>query len=512
MDLPVHDDILWHACVLASRRLDGASRIGDPRLAFPFLVRGSWMNDTNQVSPFLEKNKTVDLSLEQKALFRGLWKLSLEELFDQARTRTDGFVLMTEQKKLMERDPENTDGFGVYLRHDHLDIVADSPPAEYDAGWASDERGGRASTVHHTVDAHIKTRLMTSSIGQSPEARLDPRSLTVLGRALHTVADFFAHSNYVELLLWSLAWREVLGPDLVDAFNHREATVDAGRPLLRCPLPGPKQDRSTLLGDSIMWYGPDPESTPLVSSLFDLKDTTFSLLHIYAAHLERTDGAPQSDAMLDIAMAVFDVQGQKWIKGAWKLVNTVQQAFSAVGRAARKVLADGIELLAKTQAGAASDLLEATAMLVRKYDSKEAGDWARAGKLHYVGRTLQMELAAQLAGQRPDQPRLPHHSLLAKDHVTDDLGGVLRFKLACLLATEVSADLLAWHFTKGEVTRDRWLANAQKRLVHPWRYVSSGIDVDNLAARVRATDGTARWQRQMLSGLAVFGGTAGGNP
>src|SRR6185436_15280438 len=132
-------------------------------------------------------------------------------------------------------------------------------------------------------------------------------------------ADFFAHSNYVELLLWSLAWRDALGADLVEAFNYRDASVDAGRPILRCPLPGPKQDRTTLMNDAILWYGPDPESTPLVSSLFDLKDTTFSLLHIYAAHLERTDGAPQSDAMLDIAMSVFDVQGQKWIKGAWHL-------------------------------------------------------------------------------------------------------------------------------------------------------------------------------------------------
>ncbi len=507
MDLPVHDDILWHACVLASRRLDGASRIGDPRLAFPFLVRGSWMNDTNQVSPFLERNKTADLSLEQRALFRGLWRLSLEDLFERARSKTDGFVLLTEQKKIMQLDPENTDGFGVYLRHDHLDIVTDQPAAEYDAQWSSAERGGRAMTVHHTVDAHIKTRLITSTIGQSVDGRLDPRMLTVLGRALHTVADFFAHSNFVELLLWSLAWRGELGPDLVEAFNYRDASADAGRPLLRCPLPGAKQDRATLLEDAVIWYGPDPERTPLVSSLFDLKDTTFSLLHIYAAHLQRTDGAPQSDAMLDIAMAVFDVQGAKWIKGAWSLINTVGEAFSAVGRAARKVLAEGIELLAKTQDATARDLLEATAMLVRKYDSKEAGDWARAGKLSYVGRTLQMELAGQLAGQRPDQPRLPHHSLLAKDHVTDDLGGVLRFKLACLLATEVTADLLAWHFAKGEATRDRWLETAASRLIHPWRWVSSGIDVDNLVARVRAADGTARWQRQALSGLAIFGGT-----
>jgi hypothetical protein len=506
MDLPVHDEILWHACILASRKLDGASRIGDPRLAFPFLVRGSWMNDTNQVSPLLDMTKRADLSLEQRTLFRGLWKLNLEDQFEKARHKTDGFVLMGAKQQIMQRDPENTDGFGVYLRHDHLDIVVDQPATEYDPEWTSEARAGRAATVHTTVEKHVMTRLITSTIDHAPEPRLDPISLTVLGRALHTVADFFAHSNYVELLLWSLAWRDALGSDLTDAFNYRDVSLDAGRPILRCPLPGRGKDRATLMQDAILWYGPDPESTPLVSSLFDLKDTTFSLLHIYAAHLERTDGAPQTDAMLDIAMAVFDVQGQKWIKGAWHLIDAVGDAFSAVGRAARKALAAGIDLIATTQDGPSRDLLQQTASLVRKYDSKEAADWARAGKLSFVGRTLQMELAAQLAGQRPEQPRLPHHSLLAKDHVTDDLGGRLRFKLACLLAVEVTADLLVWHFSKGDAKSDRWLATAASRLVHPWR-LEQTMDVNKLAARVRAADGSARWQKQALDGLAILGGT-----
>ena len=53
MDLPVHDEILWHACVKANAAL-GGDAASDPRLAFPYLVRGSWMNDMNQVSPLLD--------------------------------------------------------------------------------------------------------------------------------------------------------------------------------------------------------------------------------------------------------------------------------------------------------------------------------------------------------------------------------------------------------------------------------------------------------------------------
>src|SRR5688572_18217393 len=54
MDLPIHDAILWKACLVAKERL-GPDAIGDPRHFFPLLVRGSWVNDTNQVTVFTDR-------------------------------------------------------------------------------------------------------------------------------------------------------------------------------------------------------------------------------------------------------------------------------------------------------------------------------------------------------------------------------------------------------------------------------------------------------------------------
>jgi hypothetical protein len=101
MDLPVHDEILWLACVRASRRLRAAGALNpwtDPRFAFPYLVRGSWMNDMNQASPLVDKANVKNIGPRQATLFHGLWRLSLADLFD-------GLTRMPESQDLQgERD------------------------------------------------------------------------------------------------------------------------------------------------------------------------------------------------------------------------------------------------------------------------------------------------------------------------------------------------------------------------------------------------------------------------
>lgn len=507
MDLAIHNDILWQGCVLAERRLRNQNPIGDPRLFFPYLVRGSWMNDTNQVSPLLDLNTRVDVDANQRVLFHGLWKLSLEDLFVRISSFADGGVLMPHAPKIMAGD-QNVEGFGVYEPLDHLDVLKDIPPNEHDASWTTPVRGGRARTVHNAVMFHIPTRLTDSTVGKSKEVRLDLQRLSILGRGLHSVADFFAHSNYVELLLWSLVWRNALDPNLVDAFNFDNGSDDVGGLLFRCPLPVPGPVSGRNLRRAQLWYHDEPASTALTSAVFDMKDTTYSLLHIYAAHLKRADGEPQTDSMLDLAMAVFDVQGAALIKGAWKLFSAIGEVFRSVGQAARRKLAEGLYELANSQPDErVREAAQQAAGLVRTYDSKEAGEWAQAGRISYLERQLQLDMAQPLVDQTPRAPRLSHHSLIAKDHVNDEGGGVLRFKLACMLATEVTADLLEWHFSRTPAP-DRFVQIRERVMIHPWRIVDSqGFDVAGLAARIHAIDGSARWQRLALLGPSVLGAT-----
>ena len=509
MDLPIHDEILWLACVKASRsllssnQLDGPSQ--DPRLAFPYLVRGSWMNDMNQVSPLLDRLGDPDVGPQQATLFQGLWKLELEDLLQQRVTRFPFSADLRQARASILSAPQNVDGFGEYDPFDHLDVPENKPLIEYEA-WSSAARLGRASTANFTVTRHVPNRLVTACVSDRTD-RLTPQRLTIFGRALHTLADFFAHSNYVELLLWSLAWRNRLDSGILEAFNHDDGSVDAGHALFRCPLPPRGPRAGDTLRKAVLWYGASPEETPFVSALFDSKDTIYSLLHIYTAHLVRTDGKDQTEPALDLAMAVFDIQGAPLIKGAWELLDSVADVFRGIGQAARNFLATGIANAAVGRDPTTRDLMETAAHLVRRYDSKEANEWARAGKIKFLARELQLQMAGELDAQSAGRMLLPHHSLLAKDHVGDEAGGQLRFKLACLLATEVTAKVIEWYFSPGAPNLDVYRALSGSVLIHPWRLLEATPNFDQrLGERVRAADGSARWQHLSLDGLELLEG------
>lgn len=507
MDLSIHDEILWCSCVKAANRMALMGELrddNDPRAFFPWLVRGSWMNDMNQVSPLIDFAHNPDIVPQQETLFQGLWRGTVRELLqNRVRSYDHTGPLLQAAAGILASNKHNIDGFGQYNRFDHLDVTDDHPAVEYDQPFANG-RFGRAFTAHSTITQHVVDRLTASLM---EDDRKDPLALTSLGRGLHTVADVFAHSNYVELLLWSLAWRGQLAPNLIKAINFDDGSNDASGALLRCPLPpeGPRDAR--LLRNAVLWYGDSPEATPLVSALFDTNDTVFSLLHIYAAHLRRTDGKPQTGPMLDIAMAIFDIQGAPLIKAGWAVLEGIGNFFDAIGQGARSLLAKGLDSSAnKAKDSHVRDLMHSTAGLVRQYDSAKAEDWAKAGKLSFLARELQVQMLQGLEGQTSANMRLPHHSLLAKDHVEGEASGMLRFKLACLLATEVSTQMIVQHFTASEPGLDNYTEMADRVLIHPWQLLDNNPNLDvAMGPLVRDAGGIERWQDQSVSGLHILG-------
>lgn len=507
MDLSIHDEILWYACVKASRRLAVAGKLTparDPRAHFPWLVRGSWMNDMNQVTPLIDFAQNPNIGPQQNTLFHGLWKANVSELLQtRAQTYAENGPLLQAAPAILASKKHNIDGFGKYSRFDHLDITDVAPAKEYDDAFSS-ARNGRARTADFTVTSHVRTRLTGSLLDDD---RLEPRSLTSLGRGLHTVADVFAHSNYVELLLWSLAWRGQLSANFVRAFNFDDGSNDASSALLRCPLPskGPRDPK--LLRNAVLWYGDSPEETPFVSALFDRNDTIFSLLHIYAAHLRRTDGKPQTGPMLDIAMAIFDIQGAPLIKAGWAVLEGIGNFFDAIGQGARNLLAGGLDGAAeRAKDSTMRDMMHSTAFLVRHYDSKKAEDWAQAGKLNFLARELQLQMLEELKEQTSGKMLLPHHTLLAKDHVEHEAAGQIRFKLACLLATELSTQLIERHFAPEQPKLEDYDQMASSVLIHPWHMLENTPNLDEtVATLVQEAGGIERWQDQSLNGLDILG-------
>ncbi len=460
MVIPSHDEIMWRACSLASERLraTGAVPIADPTGCFPLLSRGNWLNDTNQVTVFSDcfTKKSAGCSARVQVLLGELWKLDLAKVVGQMALADPVLAASADSRA---QQMQGVLDFGKYIPYDHLDVLADVPADEYDG-----KGGGHiAKTVRESLD-FLGLRLQSCSIGQAPATRLDPGSLTALGRALHSVGDFFAHSNFVELLLWHLAERRLLDDDVVRSFNRPAEPfgTDGDRPFV-CALPQKPDDVPRENG--ILWYGPSAAETPLVSTVFDGKDTAASLLKIYVAQLRREGPAPTDDE-LSIALAVFDVPGRPIIEAAWSILKAARDVLDAIGRMARSWLADRIDAAAKT-GGAERPLLENAAALIRKYDSAEAAEWARAGRFEYVAHALARDLSTALDGQSATKRLLPHHTLLCKDNLPPTAEDRLRYSLACLLATEVCAEIIALHFAPGVPPPDRLARITAGWLVHP---------------------------------------------
>lgn len=463
MDIPVHNQILWEACQLARRRLGAQPKIADPVDFFPLLCRGSWMNDTNQATVLTDviEGKAPQVTQEVRKCMQALWQVHLAELIAAMATLDPAAAARAKDKAALAQD---VDEFGSYQRFDHLDILRDDPAPEYGALDAEQ----LASTVGkmHKVCAERFKRVTANA---EPVDRLSTSGVTALGRALHTVADFFAHTNYVELLLWSLAERGAISPHL-GAFNAAQTAYEKENPELVCPLPvnGVKAP----VAGGILWYGPSAAETPLVSTVFDTEDTAYSLTKIYATQLQNPHVRSANQRELALILAIVDVPGRPLAEAAWKVYKAFDAALEAVSNVAKDWLADRLIDHSK-DAGAGKDALEAAAEILRKYDVAEAGQWARAGKMHYVAHLVEQRMSRKLDGQTTAAAKLPHHTLLSKDHPPHTAEGICRYALACALATEVSAELLVWHFSEkpGDFA-DRFEQIARQWLRHPARQLA----------------------------------------
>ncbi|HEY5957870.1 MAG TPA: HET-C-related protein [Polyangiaceae bacterium] len=513
MDIFDHDNIMWQGALLAKKRL-GSKAIGDPVKYFLSMSRGSWMNDTNQASLIIDKSPAAVPDPAMHTVFNGLWKLHCKELASVlSRQGAEGASAAAAIAACMGTTAVHAEEIGAYNQFDHLDVLDTNPSKEHD-GWQYPDRYGRGLTIDTALRSYVPGRLNASTFEASAASRLDPYRLTVLGRALHQLEDFFAHSNYVELLLWSLAWRNRLSDNVLDAFNgFGSATFEPEEPTRYVPLPLPGSNRKTLFKEGVLlWYGSAPEETPLVSTVFDSRDTVCSLLKIYIANLTREDGSQVTDEELDLALAVFDVPGRKLIKAAWGVLDAAKDIVAACGKAARGYLASQLEALSETKpAGTECDLLKLSAALVREYDSVKAADWAKAGRLAYLMKVVEQQFIDELKLQTPATPILPHHALLAKDHFPGKWGyeatGVsptIRYRLACLFATEATAEVLCQHFGPGTPSDTGYFEMANTRFVHPFYQLESGLLDEARLAKIVEKTAFSEWEHIVANDGVTF--------
>lgn len=468
MDIAVHNQILWKACVLAHRR---GGLVDDPRKYFPLLARGSWINDVNQISVLTGAVDPGGTLPALQRLRQGLWKqdraalmkdMAIDPAFREVRGEAEGLLRAVPSDAL--------DDFGSYNRLDHLDVLR-ADDATVEAAYARRSPLGRGKTIDEGVYG-VLDRLHTAA-ALAPADRFAWYRVSSLGRALHTVHDYYAHTDHVELLLWSLSQPQVPGGLDAGAIGVLMDPVAARRERWDriCPLPPPGEAGARTPRGAMFWYGEDPGATPLVSTVFDTADTVCSLLEKYAEHLREAGGLSEEDrdGYLDVAMSVLDLSGSRRlaIEAIIGVYEEIEETVASIGRAARRVLAGRLDDYARKKGGAAGGRLATVARLVRRYDADEAREWKEAGGYDYVASSIFGDMLDELAARQEALSfALPHHALLRKDRPMDRSDHALRYGLACLLATESTARLLRWYFS-ADPALGKARAILDERLRHP---------------------------------------------
>ena len=101
----------------------------------------------------------------------------------------------------------------------------------------------------------------------------------------------------------------------------------------------------------------------------------------------------------------------------------------------------------------AKDGIDKVQNLLLAANDVQAKDWANAGRIMYVERvivkTLEDKLKSDIGRHGPKV--LPHHTLLAKDQDTGQPECRLGFKIATLLAVDLTAQVLEQYLTGGDM-------------------------------------------------------------
>jgi hypothetical protein len=470
MNIEVHNQILFYAC---QKALANNPNIKNPLPYFPLMVRGSWMNDTNQATIFTEQiEKATSAHVEQKAqeFFCAYWNADKVKLLGQmAKGPQAAQDSVAEAKKHLKKIPGGkTDDFGLYDRYDHLDILFDTDATLEKQYWDTDVLG-RADTVAEACD-RVVDRIHTA-VSAGTDHRYTWSKMNMLGRALHTIQDVFAHTNYVELLLWAMSQRCKLPAYIVDEFNGPVNFIK-GAPYEECFCPLPPEDKdihkAMTAKNTMFWYGPTPDATPFVSALFDTSDTAVSLLEMYAVNLMKLDSKKHAKKTMNMVLSVFQVPGEPVVGWIWDKAIDFHYWLDKQGKKARRWLAKKLQAKANDLGAAAKSAALIGARILRQYDSTEAKDWARAGRLRYLAHAMMRDMATELFAKNAREFRLPHHSLIRKDYYPKRFDDILRYRLACILATDLTSQIIGNYFSDHpdvDVIED----HIEKLIRHPWK-------------------------------------------
>jgi hypothetical protein len=486
-------------CALGRVAARRGHRSGEDLLdAFHPLWLGNWLTDMNQATAFfdaaeqkidpydrwdpngmykLPKAVTADPDRWTK-LFQSLW---------QEEWRTVSSLPELGRLDASAAQPQSAADVGGYDPWDHGDVVDrldanGDPIPDESREFEPASRTGLTETATQMIFDGCAGRWLRPAFSTPPRSRAtDLISLRQLGHATHILQDFLGHSNYVELVLQLAASRGYLPSDCA-ALIQGEA-----------------------FGTFTAYQrDPDPARSFVVTGRFDRIDLVASLLEIYRAALVPTGGdlaeggfvPAQASSRTDLVFEVlFDTYSNTPFARYLSAIRSLDEVRQFVSDLGDKVQQGVIRTLGWVSrlfvedASARAGLKEIEDLAVVA-NSTPANDYARMGRILYLEHVIERRLREELA--KAQGRKLPHHALINKDRDVGDPEGRLVHKLACCLATDVTADVLGLYFSGA--TMDDVMPVLQRYYRHPRNFVDAPAFRTSLRAAIDRMYGIRWWQ------------------
>ncbi len=369
-----------------------------------------------------------------------------------------------------------------------------------------EERGFMSTTAieafEYTLNDWVKKAFNATQDedkAQTQQNRLtDYQALKNLGHGLHTLQDFYAHSNYTDLLLICMAQKELL----TDFWNKRiQYLVDktATGTFNAFVLCKEHPDDTTGKGDK----------TPVVTGRFDTIDTVHTLLHLSIDNIMSPDEElphdpndtdvnteGHADALYRILFGTFsEIDMVKKIKGSADAYKYLADHIDFVQEKINDFFMDNVlDPLVKTTLKEDKRAIDTYILLKEAaFDKKKSlKNYRKVGELMFYQDTIEDHLRKAVSeAEKKGDIILPHHALLAKDHDQNNDAVKLSYKIACSLAAEVTTEILVKYHEGANFSELEPLL--RRRYAHPQFHVEKCAETGSLKKAIEALD--RKWFR-----------------
>ncbi|WLE96959.1 MAG: hypothetical protein QTN59_20075 [Candidatus Electrothrix communis] len=414
--------------------------------------------------------------------------------------------------------PGKAEEIGAYYPLDHFDVTDQYIIKENNRVLDNreelelkghEERGFMTTTVKeslaYAVEDWIKKAFETTQDADSAVTRQnrlsDYKALKILGHGIHTLQDFYAHSNYTDLLLICMAEEKLLDDDYWNRRIHHlvtETQVGTFNAFVLC-----KEHPSDKHGKG--------EKTPVVTGRFDPIDTVHTLLHLAIDNIhghdeeethtdtegkEKDDSKKNQESLYRILFGTFsDIDIVRKTKEPFETYQAVTDQVDKIKTAVAHFFLDYLVTPAVQDIFKKEKYIIDTYLLLKDATLNQVQalqGYRKAGELLFHQHTIENHLRKKItAAEQKGEITLPHHALLAKDHDKTNDAVRLSYKLSCALAAEASTEVLVKYFQGASFSELEPLL--KRRYVHPQFHIEQCAKTGSLNKAIQALNRKWFW-------------------